>query len=171
MNKYASAGLLTLGSFLIAPAAQAVCPVCVVAVGAGLGFSRYLGIDDSITGLWIGGLTVAMIMWSLNWLRPKFGKKKSWPVIKWATILGLLVLVAWPLNSQGFIGHPLNKIWGVDKIILGTILGGIVFWVMSVLYLYLKKENNDRAYFPFQKVIMPFGALAFFSLIFYLVTK
>lgn len=171
MKKYTYTGLLALSSFLLAPSAHAVCPVCVVAVGAGLGFSRYLGIDDSITGLWIGGLTVAMIMWSINWLRPRVGQKKSWPYIKWATIIGLAALVAWPLNSQGFIGHPLNKIWGIDKIILGTLLGAVVFWVMSVLYIYLKKENNDRAYFPFQKVVMPFGALAFFSLIFYLLTK
>jgi len=171
MKKWTTVGLLTLVSLSIAPAAQAVCPVCVVAVGAGLGFSRYLGIDDAVTGLWVGGLTVAMIMWTINWLRPKLGKKKYWPWVKWSTILILIALVAWPLNTQGFLGHPLNKLWGMDKILLGTIFGGLVFWVMSVLYIYLKKENNGKAYFPYQKVVMPFGALAFFSLIFYFVTK
>jgi hypothetical protein len=171
MKKLTTVGLLTLASLGFAPAAQAVCPVCVVAVGAGLGFSRYLGIDDAITGLWIGGLTVAMIMWTINWLRPKLGQKKSWPLIKWATIILFIILIVWSLNSQGFLGHPLNKLWGMDKILLGTVFGGLVFWVMSALYVYLKKENNDKAYFPFQKVVMPFGALAFFSLIFYFLTK
>ncbi|BFD24867.1 MAG: hypothetical protein JST_000176 [Candidatus Parcubacteria bacterium] len=171
MKKQTTIGLLTLAALSWAPAAQAVCPVCVVAVGAGLGLSRRLGIDDSITGLWIGGLTVAMIMWTINWLRLKLGQKKFWPAVKCGTILLFIALIAWPLNTQGFLGHPLNKLWGVDKVLLGTILGGLVFWVMSVLYVYLKKENNDKAYFPFQKVVMPFGALTFFSLIFYFVTK
>ena len=36
--------------------AHAVCPVCTVAVGAGLGLAEWLGIDDSISGLWIGAL-------------------------------------------------------------------------------------------------------------------
>ena len=39
---------------LVALPAQAVCPVCIVAVGAGLGLSEYLGIDDTIAGVWIG---------------------------------------------------------------------------------------------------------------------
>jgi len=32
----------------------AVCPVCTVAAGAGVGLSRWLGIDDIIIGLWVG---------------------------------------------------------------------------------------------------------------------
>jgi hypothetical protein len=156
---------------LIALPAKAVCPVCIVAVGAGLGFSRYLGIDDTITGLWIGGLTVAIIMWTINWARPKIKKAKFIPLWNILIILAYYAMVAWPLATQNFIGHPLNVIWGVDKIILGIGVGSILFWIMSELYIYLKKENNGHAYFPFQKVVMPFGALAFFSFIFYLLTR
>ena len=35
---------LTFSGFLWANAAKAVCPICVVAVGAGLGLSRWLGV-------------------------------------------------------------------------------------------------------------------------------
>lgn len=163
--------LLISATALIALPAQAVCPVCIVAVGAGLGLSRHLGIDDTMTGLWIGGLTVAMIMWTINWAKPKIKKVKAIPLWNTLIIIAYYAMVAWPLTTQNFIGHPLNKIWGIDKIILGITLGSVVFWGMSELYLYLKKENNNHAYFPFQKVVMPFGALAFFSLIFYLLTK
>jgi len=38
-------------SFLFAEKALAVCPICTVAVGAGVGLSRWLGIDDTIN--WI----------------------------------------------------------------------------------------------------------------------
>ena len=35
----------------------------------------------------------------------------------------------------------------------------------------IKKENKGKAQFPFQKVVMPVGFLAFFSVIFYFLTK
>ena len=156
---------------LMALPAKAVCPVCIVAVGAGLGLSRYLGIDDTITGLWIGGLTVAMIMWTINWARPKIKKIKTAPYWNALIVVAHYAMIAWPLATQNFIGHPLNKIWGIDKIILGITLGSLLFFGISKLYLYLKKNNNNHAYFPCQKVVMPFGALAFASLIFYLLTR
>lgn len=164
-------GLALIASSLLALPAQAVCPVCIVAVGAGLGFSRYLGIDDTITGLWIGGLTVAMIVWTINWARPKI--KKNETRIWWNSLIfvAYYAMIAWPLTTQGFIGHPLNKIWGIDKIIFGIVIGSLVFWGSSELYLYLKKNNNNHAYFPFQKVVMPFTSLVILSLFFYLLTR
>jgi hypothetical protein len=33
-----------------------VCPVCTIAVAGGVGLCRYLGIDDLISGSWIGAL-------------------------------------------------------------------------------------------------------------------
>ena len=68
--------LPTLGFFALP--AKAICPVCIVAVGAGLGLSEYLGIDDSIAGVWIGGMLVAMIIWTIDWFNKKnwkFGNK------------------------------------------------------------------------------------------------
>lgn len=57
---------LILAFLLFGVQVQAVCPVCTVAVGAGVGFSRYLGIDDTIAGLWIGALIVSVSMWTIN---------------------------------------------------------------------------------------------------------
>jgi len=62
--------VLAVGLFT-AQKVLAVCPLCTVAVGAGVGLSRWLGIDDVITGLWIGGLIVSLIAWSENWLDKK----------------------------------------------------------------------------------------------------
>ena len=56
---------------LFAKKALAVCPICTVAAATGIGFSRWLGIDDTITGLWIGGLTVSLITWTIDWLGKK----------------------------------------------------------------------------------------------------
>lgn len=146
----------------------AVCPVCTVAVGAGIGLSRWLGIDDTITGLWIGGLTVSLIMWTINW----FDKKNI--VFKFRKIItsaGYYLIIVAPLYWMGIMGHTYNKIWGIDKLLLGIIIGSIVFLNSSLWYQSSKKKNGDKAYFPFQKVAMPVGFLAVFSAIFYFITK
>jgi len=43
--------------------ALAVCPVCSIAVAGGVGLSRWLGIDDTISGIWIGGLIISLAIW------------------------------------------------------------------------------------------------------------
>lgn len=58
-------------SFNFTSKAYAICPLCTVAVGAGVGVSRSLGIDDVIVGLWIGGLLVSSSMWLFEWLKGK----------------------------------------------------------------------------------------------------
>ena len=158
-------------SLLFALPAKAICPVCVVAVGAGLGLSEYLGIDDSIAGLWIGGLTVSMIIWNINWFNKKnwlFGNKDLRDIL--LTIL-YYVLIIWPLVNKGIVGQPLNKFWGVDKLLLGISIGSVFFVTANLSYNYLKKKNNNHAYFPFQKVVMPVGILLILSFVFYFLTK
>lgn len=156
--------------FLSGRAALAVCPVCVVAVGAGLGLSEYLGIDDSIAGVWIGGLIVAMIVWTINWFNRKdwtFGHKDLRDVL--TTILYYL-LVVWPLYTKDFIGQPGNALWGIDKLLLGITIGSLVFLLATIWYNNIKKRRG-HAQFAFQKVVMPVGALAVASLIFYFLTR
>src|SRR5512137_837679 len=58
-------------NLLFAPAVHAVCPVCTIAVGAGLGISRALGIDDAVTSIWIGGLILSMSFWAIDWMEKK----------------------------------------------------------------------------------------------------
>jgi len=145
----------------------AMCPVCTVAVAGGVGFSRYLGIDDTIAGLWIGALTVSMIMWTINWLTKKNWRfAYDWPVttlVFYATVIGSLY---W----AGMI-HPLNQIWGMDKILFGTAIGSILFVLFAWLYLWMKKRNNDRAHFPFEKVVLVIVPLIVMSFAFYFLTK
>ena len=167
-NKRKILFFLTVFSFLITSSAKAICPICTVAVGAGVGLSRWLGIDDTITGLWIGGLTVSMIMWTIDWLGRKnvyFKKRKT--II---AVVYYLLIVA-PLYWMDIIGHPFNKIWGIDKLFLGIVFGSIVFWSGANWYFYLKVKNNGHAYFPFQKVVMPVSPLIILSFIFYFLTK
>ena len=64
--------IFSVVSILKYKVAEAVCPLCTIAVAGGVGFSRWIGIDDTISGLWIGALTLSMALWNINW----FDKKK-----------------------------------------------------------------------------------------------
>jgi len=159
---------LLVANFLVVYSASAFCPVCVVAAGAGLGFSRWLGIDDTITSLWIGGLLVAISAWTIDWLKKK---KINFKGMSFLTYLAYYAMVLIPFYTTGFIGHPFNRLWNIAKILLGTMIGSMVFYFMGFWYQSLKKKNNGRAHFPFQKVVMPLGALLVLSLVFYFITK
>lgn len=158
--------LLTLffGSF----PAQAFCPVCVVAVGAGLEISHYLGIDDTITGLWIGALLVSLSILTLGWLEKK---KYNFAGRKFSVFFAFYFLTIFPLYWAKLMGQPFHTFWGIDKLLLGIIFGSVIFFLGNMLNSYFKKKNNDKVYFPFQKVILPVGLLFILSFIFYFLTN
>lgn len=155
-------------AFVVAQSAAAVCPVCTVAVGAGVGLSRWLGVDDTVTGTWIGALTVSLVMWTNSWLEKKGVRFFLRDAVVAAGYVGLVVL---PLWWSDIIGHPFNTLWGVDKLFLGMFAGAAIFYVTALWYERLKTNNNGRSYFPFQKVVMPVAGVAIASLAFYLITR
>lgn len=160
--------LLFLPAILCAKSTYAVCPVCTIFAGAGVGLSRTLGIDDTITGLWLGGLTVSLIAWTINFLTQhniKFIGRK--PLVAAAYISATL----WPLYHYNFIGNPQNTLWGFDKLILGFIMGIIIFTGGCIWYNSIKQKNNGHAQFPLQKVAIPIGLLIIASIIFYSITR
>ena len=157
-------------SLLFAKKALAVCPICTIAVGAGVGLSRWLGIDDAITGLWVGGLIVSMITWTETWLDKKNIRFKGRIFVN---VLSYYLLIVIPLFYSGIIMNPLHALCacGLDKLLLGIIVGSFGFWFGASWYYYLKEKNQGRAYFPFQKVVMPISPLIILSIIFYFLTK
>lgn len=147
----------------------AVCPVCTVAVGAGVGLSRWFGIDDLITGLWIGGLIVSLIMWTLNFLKKRNVNFKGKKII---IILLFYLLTILPLYFTNIMGHPQNIfIFGIDKLLFSIIIGSISFYIGGNFYEYLKDKNKGHAHFPFEKVVMPIAPLIILSIFFYFLTK
>ncbi|EKD45978.1 MAG: hypothetical protein ACD_69C00062G0002 [uncultured bacterium] len=146
----------------------AVCPLCTFAVGLGIGLTQYCGIDDTISGLWIGGFTISLIVLTKNWFERKNISFYGYKIIIALAYYGSIIL---PLYFTGIIGHDLNKFWGMDKVVLGIVIGSIVFLAGSMVYEKMKKNNNGKAYFPFQKVVMPLAPLVILSILFYYLTK
>jgi hypothetical protein len=151
---------------LFATPTHAVCPVCTVAVGAGVGLARYLHIDDSITGLWIGGLIVSLIMWTINWLNKKNVHFHGRKIL---VVLSYYILVLVPLYYGNMIGNLGNTIFGIDKLLFGTFIGSIFFFICAFCYEKMKEKNNGHAYFPFQKVLMPLAPLLILSIVLFFI--
>lgn len=162
--------LLPFSYFLFLPSpVNALCPVCTVAAGAGLGLSRYFGIDDVITGVWIGGLMTSMVLWFVSWLDGKEMGTKKKIIFKFLLVISFIALVVYTLFALGVVGDSLNTLWGLDKVLLGMSVGAISFLASAKLHFYVKEKNNDKVLFPYQKVIFTISMMLLVTLIFYLI--
>lgn len=166
MKKFIYLSLVTC--YLLLPLkAAAMCPVCTVGVIAGLGIAEKYGINDIITGIWFGGLIVSLSGWTINWLK---SRKWGFPGYKMLSVAFYYAAVILPLYWKGKIGHPFHTYWGVDKLILGILLGSIFFMLGALVYEYFKRKNG-KALFPFSKVVFPITPLIILTVIFYFLTK
>jgi len=163
-----TSGIILLSFLLFPTKAFAVCPVCTVAVVAGLGLSRWFGIDDAISGIWIGGLILSSGLWMASWLSKHNVRLPFLPL--WSAIL-MYILVIVPLVLTGVIGHPLNRLWGIDKLLIGTTVGSIAFLAGVFTDRVVRVMNNGKVRFFYQKVIFPVSFLITSSLIFYFITR
>lgn len=155
-------------NWLLAKPVAAVCPLCTLAVGAGLGLSRALGIDDLVTSVWLGGLILSSGMWLGNWLT----NKKIFPGLATPlAIIGMYLLTILPLFWSGIIGLPLNTWLGVDKVVMGIIIGSVLFMAGVATDQWLREQHQQKVYFPFQKVVLPVGWMVLGSGLFWLITR
>jgi len=165
-KKFLLALFILLFSFLIFDQTRAFCPVCTVAVGAGVGLCRYLGIDDLISGTWIGGFLMSLTLWTIEWLNKKKIKFLFRKILVFVFWYGITIF---PLYFLGIMGHPENKFFGIDKLLFGIISSSFVFLISVLFHNFLVKKNQGKSFFPFQKVVIPILFLSFLSLIFYFI--
>lgn len=147
---------------------SAVCPVCTVVVAGGFGLSEWLGIDDFISAIWVGGLMLSITAWTWNYLKKKEKLNALTGCLAFLFIYASTIYPLWVLN---FLFVPGNTLWGLDKLVLGMVSGTFLFWLGTFLNSFLKKRNEGKVYFPFQKVAIPFGILLLASFTYYLFCK
>ena len=118
--------------------------------------------------MWAGALLFSVSMWTVNWLDSKKISFKGLIPVVFSVYYGITLI---PLYFSGVIGHPFNKIFGTDKLVFGTIVGSLVFMAAAWGYEVMKKRNGGRAWFPFQKVVMPVLITAIASVIMFFIDK
>jgi hypothetical protein len=93
-----------------------------------------------------------------------FAVKRPFPYLAYGTC------VARPFYLIDIIGQCANKLWGIDKLMIGIAAGSAPFFLGARWYARIKLRRG-HAYFSFQKVVMPIAPLIVASLIFYYIVK
>ena len=180
MNK--KIALLTSASFsllILIPSVLAHCPLCTAAAGAGIGIVRWLGVDDSIVGLFLGAFIVSMGLWFNNWLKKK---KINIPLQGFLLVFASFLLTIIPLYLTGVIKNfelikslPELSMFGlgylgIDKLLFGTLVGVIAVGSSFTFSDYIKKRNG-KVLFSYQGISFMIIILLMLSEIFWMITK
>lgn len=146
--------------------AYAQCPVCVVTVGGGLLIAKKLGIDNLLTALWISGLNTAISFWFVTFVKkPKMLKN---PLL-W-TILMFGGTVAYLYGTKQML-HGGGTFMGIDKVLVGLFVGMAVWLLGIAIDRLIRRYNNGKVLFYYQKVIVPLALLTLASLFFSILIK
>lgn len=169
--------LLLLSFLLFAPISSfafvpLICDLCTVGVIAGLSISRYLWVDDSVIGVWVGACIVTLIVMTNTYLEKKKIRFFLRNIIISLTYIGFSFVSLYYADVIGI--HRNTFLYStsifLDKILVSSIIGGVVLMTSSIVYQFLKSQNNNRAHFPFEKVAIPLISLIITSVIFYIIT-
>jgi len=154
MKKILVFALGLVSPLFFAPAALAHCPLCVAGAGVGLSLSRVLGIDDSITGVWIAAFLGAISFWT----ETAFIKKQELRLILRPIIyIGIFATTIWSFYKFNLIGTH-GDIFGIHKLTFGMIAGGILFYLVDVIDDLLIKKYG-KVFFPYQRIIVSLGSM------------
>lgn len=161
----------TMAAIMAGGAAHAFCPVCTVGVAAGLEGMRILGVSDVITGLWAGGLILSLAAWTESYMRFHGVTNRFLILLNYIVYYGILALIyVLPVDRPTRVFN-VTKLWGGDEFLVGVIVGSAVFWLAGKWYERIKAKNSGHAWFPFQKVVWPLGALIIVTLLFLIIVK
>jgi len=153
MKKFLVFVLGLVSPLFFAPAALAHCPLCVAGAGAGLTLSRWIGIDDSITGVWLAAFLGAMAFWSEVLIKDRELKLRLRPLI----YIGIFVATIWSFYKFNLIVKH-GEIFGMHKLIFGMVVGGIAFYLVDVIDDLLIKKYG-KVFFPYQRIIVSLGSM------------
>lgn len=138
------------------------CPLCVAGTGAGLALSRWLGIDDSISGVWIAAFLGAISLWFASTL-----KKKYLPLQELVIYVGVFGITLWSFYAFNLIDKHAGLIMGIPKLTFGIVTGGIVFYLMETGNTFIKKKRG-KVLFAYQPIVFSLVAMLVLSAAIYI---
>jgi hypothetical protein len=158
MKKLAfSIPVASMGLVLASPV-YAHCPLCVAGAGVGLSLSRVLGIDDSITGVWMAAFLGASSFWISNSI------KKTYIPYQAATIyVVIFITTIYSFYRFGLINEHNGLIYNLPKLTFGLLLGGVVFYLIDIGNKYIK-QTKGKVLFPYQSIVFMLGGMIILSI-------
>ncbi len=146
-------------SIVYIPLIYAHCPLCTAAVGAAAISAKYYGLDASLIGLLIGAFGVSTGLWIGLRVKKFFKFQFSFIVLASFLITAMPLLyiksddIYFPLLLIGPTGSLLNKVYWIDKMLFGSIIGGLITLLAFWLHIQIKRING-KVIFPFQGVVI-----------------
>lgn len=153
---------------ILIPSVMAHCPLCTGATIAGVGLTRALGWDDSIVGVFVGAMIISTALWADKLLKKRniAGGNDKLRITGLIIITILLTLITFYYAGLFGIGNN-YRIFGIERILFGTISGGVVSLASFLISNEIKKKNNGKAKFSYQTIIITFAALILNALLFW----
>lgn len=156
--------LFVISYSVFTPSVSAHCPLCVAGAGVGLTLSRWVGLDDSITGLWMGAFLGAMSFWLYSSLIKKIKK----PNLIWLKpVIYILIFASsiWSFYKFNLV-LKMGRMFGLDKLTFGIIAGGIGFYLVDEVNNLLIRIKG-KTLFPYQRIVTGLGSILLLSLLDY----
>jgi len=130
----------------------------------GLTLTRWVGVDDSITGLWLAAFLGAISFWTYSSL---LKKKLPEKIVKNHFLRPLIYIGIFGLTLWSFYKFNLvikhGDIFGIHKLTFGMLVGGVSFYLVDLLDDYLIKKKG-KVFFPYQRIVVSLGSIFILSL-------
>ncbi|MEK6983930.1 MAG: hypothetical protein AABX33_05130 [Nanoarchaeota archaeon] len=160
MKKIILVSLILMLSLVIIPATHAHCPLCTAAVGTAAISAKYYGLDESAIGLLIGAFGVSTGLWIGLRIKKQYFTFQLPVIVLLSYILTIMPLmyvsseaIYLPILWFGAAGSFLNKVYWVNKLFFGSIVGFFITLISYFLHIHLKKLNG-KVLFPFQGIAL-----------------
>lgn len=147
---------------------EATCPACTVATAGAVGLCRWLKIDDLLSGIWIGAFLISFSFWLSSFLKKR---EVFIPFQSFFVLFFIYFLTIYSFYYFNIIGNSLNKIYYFDRLLVGIFSGTLCLELSLNFHRFLKKKNEDKSFFPFQKIVIIFSFLIILTFVFYYLFK
>ncbi len=159
-------GIILVFAIINVSYVSAHCPLCTGATIAGVGLTRAWGLDDSIVGVFVGGMIISTALWLENISQKRINKgNKRLRIVSYIVLVSVLTLVSFYYAGLFGLGNT-YRIFGIERILFGTISGGVVSLGIFYLSIYLKDKNNGKTLFSYQTMVLSLAALIFNAVLF-----
>ncbi len=168
--------LLAVSLLLSSISVTAHCPLCTAAVGGAAVAAKYYGVDISVIGVLVGGFAISTGLWLGQRLKKEYIKFQLALIVLlsfFLTVLPLINIVGKetlyaPILLFGASGSIFNKVYWVDKFLLGSIVGSIMTLAAFWLHKYIKAVRG-KVLVPFQGILLTVLSLAITSVGLYVI--
>ncbi len=151
---------------------RAHCPLCTGAVAGAAVVAKYYGMDLIILGLFVGAFGISTGLWVGRKMKKEYFKFQLWTIVLVSFLLTVIPLrmlggenIYIPLRLFGEVGSMFNKIYWVDRLFFGSLVGGVLSVLAFGVHNTVKKYNNGNVLFPFQGIALTVGFLAIAGII------